>query len=84
MIKSFCQELQGGETPCSKSENWNTKQYFVSLTHCIDISGYFNGGNDWRLYFKGVSETAAPILFKGRNPHTGEFGDKIYRKGYPE
>ena len=61
------------------------KQYFVSLTHCIDFSGYFNDdGSDWRLYFKGVSDTAAPILFKGHNPHTGEFGDKIYRKGYPE
>jgi len=54
------------------------------LTNCIDIFGYFNGGNDWRLYFKGVSETAAPILFKGNNPHTGEFSDKNYRAGYPE
>jgi hypothetical protein len=54
VIKSFCQELQGDETPWSKSNNWNPKQYFVSLTNCIVISSYFNGDNDWRLYFKGV------------------------------
>ena len=54
VMKSFCQELQGDETPWSKSKNWNLKQYFVSLANCIDISSYFNGDNDWRLYFNGV------------------------------
>jgi hypothetical protein len=54
VMKSFCQELQGDETPWSKSNDWISKQYFVSLTSCIDISNYFNGDNDWILYFKGV------------------------------
>ena len=54
-MKSFCQELQGDETPWSKSQNWKQKQYFVSLTHCINFSNYFNDdSSDWRLYFKGV------------------------------
>lgn len=54
VTKSFCQELQGEETPWSKSNNWTPKQYFVSLTNCIDIPAYFNVDGNWRLYFKGV------------------------------
>ena len=55
VMKSFCQKLQGDETPWSKSQNFKQKQYFVSLTNCINFSSYFNDdSSDWRLYFKGV------------------------------
>ncbi len=60
-------------------KNVNSDDIFAWISVATIYSRY---GED--LSYEGTPDTAAPILFKGHNPHTGEFGDKIYRTGYPE
>jgi hypothetical protein len=62
-----------------KFKNVNLGEIFAWIGVVTQYSRY---GDD--LNHKGVSKTAAPILFKGNNPHTGEFDGKNYRLGYPE
>ena len=62
-----------------KFKNVNSDDIFAWISVATIYSRY---GED--LSYEGTPDTAAPILFKGQNPHTGEFGDKVYWKGYPE
>ncbi len=60
-------------------KNVNSDEIFAWISVATIYSRY---GKD--LSYEGTPDTAVPILFKGHNPHTGEFGDKNYRAGYPE
>jgi hypothetical protein len=62
-----------------KFKNVNLGEIFAWIGVATIYSRY---GDD--LNYEGVSETAAPILFKGYNPHTGEFDGKNYQLSYPE
>jgi hypothetical protein len=57
VTKSFCEEIQGNETPTSRKEQYSPPQYFVSLINCIDFSSYFTNNNNNILYFNGVGFT---------------------------
>lgn len=51
VMKSFCQELRGDQTP------WDSEQFFVSLTNCVELADYFIGSSGKRLYFNGIGYT---------------------------